>query len=68
MKKSLIALLLVATPLWAAAPFTPEQEARIQQLIRETLVENPQILAEAADAYDKQAQKQQADVLSLIHI
>lgn len=62
MKKSLIALLLVATPLWAAAPFTPEQEARIQQLIRETLVENPQILAEAADAYDKQAQKQQADV------
>jgi len=62
MKKSLIALLLVATPLWAAAPFTPEQEARIKQLIRETLVENPQILAEAANAYDKQAQAQQANV------
>ncbi|MEN5016422.1 DsbA family protein [Erwinia sp. Eh17-17] len=62
MKKSLIALLLVASPLWAAAPFTPEQETRIKQLIRETLVENPQILAEAADAYDKQTQKQQADV------
>ncbi|MTD26920.1 DsbA family protein [Erwinia sorbitola] len=66
MKKSLTALLLVTTPLWAAAPFTAEQEARIKQLIRETLVENPQILSEAADAYQQQTQKQQADVIGQV--
>jgi len=66
MKKLTLALLFVATPLWAAAPFTPEQEVRIKELIKETLVQNPQILAEAADAYDKQAQKQQADVVGQV--
>ena len=66
MKKLMILLLLVATPLWAAAPFTAEQEARIKQLIRETLVENPQILAQAADAYDKQALQQQKDVVAQV--
>ncbi|WP_426816846.1 DsbA family protein [Winslowiella sp. 2C04] len=66
MKKLMILLLLVATPLWAAAPFTAEQEARIKQLIGETLVENPQILAQAADAYDKQAEQQQKEVVAQV--
>ncbi|QXW29162.1 DsbA family protein [Aeromonas sanarellii] len=48
---------LVATlsaPLLHAAPFTPEQEARIKELIRETLVQNPKILDEAAESWEKQ--------------
>ncbi|MGB9097485.1 DsbA family protein [Erwinia sp.] len=63
MKKLLITLLLASSPVLAAPPFTPEQEVRIKELIRETLVENPKILAEAAQAYDKQAQKEQGAVL-----
>ncbi|PKH21290.1 copper resistance protein [Enterobacterales bacterium CwR94] len=67
MKKLALTLLLAATPLWAtAAPFTPEQEARIKEMIRETLVSNPEILAQAADAYDKQAQAQQNDVIKQV--
>jgi len=41
MKNSLFAVLLLSAPVLAAAPFTPEQEARIKVLIRETLVQNP---------------------------
>jgi protein-disulfide isomerase len=66
MKKLLITLLLVSSPVLAAPPFTPEQEVRIRELIRETLVENPKILAEAADAYDKQAQKEQGAVIAQV--
>lgn len=64
MKKSLFAMLLLSTPVLAAAPFTPEQEARIKALIRETLVQNPAILAEAADAFDKEAARQQQNVVA----
>lgn len=65
MKKSLLlSLMLLAAPALAAAPFTPEQEARIKQLIRETLVQNPAILAEAADAFDKEAARQQQNVVA----
>ncbi|QKJ86105.1 DsbA family protein [Paramixta manurensis] len=66
MKKFAYALLFISAPLWAAAPFTPEQEARIQDLIRETLVQHPDILAQAADAYDKQAQQQQQNVVKQV--
>lgn len=66
MKKLLITLLLASSPVLAAPPFTPEQEVRIRELIRETLVENPKILAEAADAYDKQAQKEQGAVIAQV--
>ncbi|WON75698.1 DsbA family protein [Serratia sp. UGAL515B_01] len=59
MKKLLILLMLIVTPVWAAAPFTAEQEARIKALIRETLVSNPDILAEAADAWQQQNASQQ---------
>ncbi|MBF4190218.1 DsbA family protein, partial [Serratia ureilytica] len=32
---------MTASPVWAAEPFTPAQEARIKEMIRETLVSNP---------------------------
>ncbi|HDZ8896102.1 TPA: thioredoxin domain-containing protein [Aeromonas dhakensis] len=44
----------LCAPLLQAAPFTPEQEARIKELIRETLVANPKILDEAAESWEKQ--------------
>jgi len=50
---TLVAGMLTA-PALQAAPFTPEQEARIKELIRETLIANPKILDEAADAWEKQ--------------
>lgn len=50
MKKLLILLMIIAAPVWAAEPFTPAQEARIKEMIRETLVSNPDILAQAVDA------------------
>ncbi|OMQ24763.1 DsbA family protein [Serratia oryzae] len=58
MKTLLILLMLTISPVWAAAPFTAEQEARIKTLIRETLVANPEILAEAANAWQQQASNQ----------
>lgn len=58
MRTLLILLILMITPAWAAAPFTAEQEARIKTLIRETLVANPEILAEAANAWQQQASNQ----------
>ncbi|HGM6859150.1 DsbA family protein [Serratia rubidaea] len=59
MKKLLIILLLMVSPAWAAAPFTPEQEARVKEMIRETLVSNPDILAQAVDAWQQQTADQQ---------
>lgn len=61
MKKLLMLLMLIAVPVWAAAPFTPEQELRIKELIRETLVSNPDILAQAVDAWQQQTAGQQID-------
>ncbi|WP_429239606.1 DsbA family protein [Aeromonas veronii] len=61
MKPTLSALTLLASlsaallaPVLHAAPFTPEQEARIKELIRETLIANPKILDEAAESWEKQ--------------
>lgn len=59
MNKLLMLLLLIVTPVWAAAPFTAEQEVRIKELIRETLVSNPDILAEAVNAWQQQTNDQQ---------
>ena len=50
-------------PALHAAPFTPEQEARIKELIRETLVQNPKILDEAAESWEKQNAAAQASQL-----
>lgn len=54
MKKLLILLMIIAAPVWAVEPFTPAQEARIKEMIRETLVSNPDILAQAVDAWQQQ--------------
>ena len=59
MKKLLILLMIIAAPVWAAEPFTPAQEARIKEMIRETLVSNPDILAQAVDAWQQQTAGQQ---------
>lgn len=54
---------ILGTPTLHAAPFTPEQEARIKELIRETLIANPGILDEAAESWEKQnAATQQAQM------
>ncbi|PJI40240.1 DsbA family protein [Ferrovibrio sp.] len=57
---ALFAVLLFATPVVAqqAQPFTPEQKAALQQLVREVLVSNPEILIEAMNALEA---KQQAE-------
>lgn len=55
-------LLLVLAPA-LAAPFTPGQEARIRELIRETLIQNPAILDEAAESWQRQQEaSQQAEL------
>lgn len=59
MKKLLILLMIIAAPVWAAEPFTSAQEARIKEMIRETLVSNPDILAQAVDAWQQQTAGQQ---------
>ncbi|MCS3407791.1 DsbA family protein [Serratia sp. AKBS12] len=59
MKKFLIVLMMLVSPVWAAAPFTPEQEARIKEIVRETMVSNPDILAQAVDAWQQQTASQQ---------
>ncbi|WP_148874646.1 DsbA family protein [Serratia marcescens] len=59
MKKLLILLMIIAAPAWATEPFTPAQEARIKEMIRETLVSNPDILAQAVDAWQQQTAGQQ---------
>ena len=59
MKKLLILLMIIAAPVWAAGAFTPAQEARIKEMIRETLVSNPDILAQAVDARQQQTAGQQ---------
>ena len=57
---ALLAVLLFATPVVAqqVQPFTPEQKAALQQLVREVLVSNPEILIEAMNALEA---KQQAE-------
>ncbi len=57
---SFIAALLFVTPVIAqpAQPFTPEQKAALTQLVREALVNNPEILIEAMNALEA---KQQAE-------
>lgn len=58
MKKFLLALCLFSAITHADSSFTPQQEARIEALVRETLINNPQILAEAADKLNTEASAQ----------
>ncbi|EEQ02785.1 Suppressor for copper-sensitivity C [Yersinia rohdei ATCC 43380] len=56
--------MLFSMPLWAAAPFTPQQEVRIKELIRETLIANPDILEQSVNAWQQQANEAQGQQLS----
>lgn len=63
MKPTLLTLTLLGTLLIQplhASPFSPEQEARIKELVRQTLVQNPAILEEAAESWEKQNTATQA--------
>ncbi|BAE74045.1 Disulfide bond formation protein D precursor [Sodalis glossinidius str. 'morsitans'] len=65
-KNLLLSLIFLTLPALAAAPFNSEQEVLIKQLIRETLVQNPSILAEAVAELDKEAARQQQSVVAQV--
>ena len=56
MKKTLLSLFLLAVslPTLAAPVLTAAQEARVQELVQETLLKHPEILAAAAEKLDQQ--------------
>ena len=56
MKKTLLSLFLLAVslPTLAAPALTAAQEARVQELVQETLLKHPEILAAAAEKLDQQ--------------
>lgn len=66
MKKTILAILFSSLMLGTtayAAPLTADQEAQVRKLVRDTLVENPEILEEAIAALQaKQGEKQQAQM------
>ncbi|MDN5971001.1 MAG: thioredoxin domain-containing protein, partial [Enterobacterales bacterium] len=49
-----------------AAPLTTEQQNQVRELIRETLVNNPQILEEAVTAWQQQSAEQAGAQLSKV--
>ena len=55
MNKILLSLLLLVAslPAFAAPALTAAQEARVQELVQETLLKHPEILAEAYSEYEK---------------
>ncbi len=59
MRSLLFILFLVSAVTHAASAFTPEQEARVKELVRQTLMENPHILAEVAEKLNQQASEAQ---------
>lgn len=70
MKKTLLTLILLSTSMQASAssPLTAAQEARVQELVQETLLSHPEILAAAAEKLDQQnmqaGQEQMKKVIS----
>lgn len=70
MKKTMLAVLFSSLVLGAtahAAPLTADQEAQVRKLVRDTLVENPEILEEAIVALQaKQGEKQQAQMKQVL--
>lgn len=57
-----LSLLSLATlPAAAQQPFTPEQKAAIEKLVREVLVTNPEILVEAMQALEARQQAQASE-------
>lgn len=55
MRALLFIMFFVSAVTHAASALTPEQEARVKELVRQTLLDNPQIIAEVADKLDQQA-------------
>ena len=49
-----LCLLAVSLPVFAAPALTAAQEARVQELVQETLLKHPEILAAAAEKLDQQ--------------
>lgn len=69
MKKTLLLLALyaISTQVSASAALTQQQEARVQELVKETLLNHPEILAEAAEKLNQQsAQASQAQLQQVI--
>lgn len=58
--------LFFSTTAFAGTPFTPEQESRIKDMIRETLIEKPSILAEAAESYNKLTAQAKNDAVAQV--
>ncbi len=70
MKKTILAVLLSTMTLGfgaQAAPLTAEQEQQVRELVRDTLIKNPQILEESIQALQaQQAEKQQAQMKDVL--
>ncbi len=70
MKKTILAVLFSSLVLGAtaqAAPLTADQETQVRNLVRDTLIKNPEILEEAIVALQSQkAEKQQEQIKSTI--
>ncbi|MGG5839024.1 DsbA family protein, partial [Huaxiibacter chinensis] len=56
-------LLFASLQVFAAPALTPEQEARVQALVKETLLNHPEILAQVADKLDQQNAQASQDEL-----
>ncbi|MBN6364806.1 MULTISPECIES: DsbA family protein [Providencia] len=72
MKKTILAVLfssLMIGSVAQAAPLSADQEAQVRKLVRDTLVENPEILEEAIVALQaKQGEKQQAQMKETLKV
>lgn len=69
MNKIFLTLILFITSLqvFAAPALSPEQEARVQALVKETLLDHPEILAQVADKLDQQnAQASQDEMKKVV--
>lgn len=68
MKNTLIfgLLLLASLRAFAAPPLTPAQEARVQELVQETLLNHPEILAAAAEKLDQQSAQADREQLQTV--
>lgn len=69
MNKIFLTLILFVTSLqvFAAPALSPEQEARVQALVKETLLDHPEILAQVADKLDQQnAQASQDEMKKVV--
>ncbi|WP_230351376.1 DsbA family protein [Lelliottia sp. WAP21] len=59
-------LLFASLQVFAAPALSPEQEARVQALVKETLLNHPEILAQVADKLDQQNAQASQDELKKV--